>query len=388
MPARSRRGFAGIAVAALLGLAACAPQPSRPLIIGAAPPIGAAPVARAAMLLPMSGPQAPLGQALLNAGTMGLFDEAPGGVEFAPRDTGGTPGGAAAAARAAIGEGARILVGPLTSTEAAAVAPVAAAAGVPVLAFTNDAQRSGPSAWVLGVTPQQQVRRVVAAAARNGAQRFVLAAPNNEFGRALASALREATSDLGLPSPTIALHPPSADPAMAAAAARTAAPQADALLLGEGGNRARRFAAAYLGETASADPAAMEGGARPRLLGTALWLTDTSLRGEPALAGAWFPGPDANARARFEGRYRDLFQQPPPRIAAAAYDAAALAARALRSGTPIDVLTAQQSFYGADGPVRLLPNGQTLRGLAIYALSPTGDALPVEPASDPVGPGF
>ena len=82
--------------AALLGMAACAPQPPRPAFIGIAPPIGGAPVVaapvgpqRAAMLLPLTGPQAPLGQAMLNAGTMALFDEAPQGVEIAPRDTGG-----------------------------------------------------------------------------------------------------------------------------------------------------------------------------------------------------------------------------------------------------------------------------------------------------------
>lgn len=355
------------------------------------------------MLLPLTGPQAPLGQAMLNAGIMGLFDEAPSGVEFAPRDTGGTPSGAAAAARAAIAEGARILVGPLTSAEAAAVLPVARAAGVPVLAFTNDVQRAGENAWVLGVTPQQQVRRVVAAAAAEGARRFALAAPENEFGRVLASALRGATADLGLPNPIIVLHPSNADPGMAAGGVRSAAAQADALLLGESGERARRFAAAYAAEgqttqvapsrgAAPASPwaapsAAPEAPAGPRLLGTMLWLNDAGLRGEPALAGAWFPGPDGAARSRFEARYREAYRETPPRVAAAAYDAAALAAAALRSGTPLGALTSVTSFPGADGPVRLLPDGQTLRGLAIYAISPSGEPQQVEPARDPAGPG-
>jgi ABC-type branched-subunit amino acid transport system substrate-binding protein len=346
---------------------------------------------------------------MLNAGTLALFDEAPTGVEFAPRDTGGTPAGAAAAARAAIADGARALIGPLTSAEAGAVAPVARAAGVPVLAFTNDQQRAGEGFWVLGTTPQQQVRRVVAAASRDGAQRFALAAPNTEFGRALAAAMRGATADLGLPAPTIALHPASADPGMAAGGARAMAREVDALLIGESGERARRFAAAYARlagavlpsggqaqaepgtapdpETADPDPASAAPPG-PRLLGTSLWLNDGALRGEPALAGAWFPGPDARARARFESRYREAFQETPPRIAAAAYDAAGLAARALRSGAPVASLTASQSFAGADGPVRLLAGGQTLRGLAIYALSPTGDPLLLEPAAEPAGPGF
>jgi ABC-type branched-subunit amino acid transport system substrate-binding protein len=385
---RARRGWFALAAATLLGLAACAPQPSRP-VIGSAPPIApAAPVTRAALLLPLSGAQAPLGQAMLNASTMALFDEAPSGVEFAPLDTGGTPAGAANAARQAIAGGARAIIGPLTSAEAASVLPVARAAGVPVLAFTNDPQRAGEGAWVLGTTPQQQVRRIVAAAARDGAQRFVLAAPSNEFGRLLAIALRGATSDLGLPAPAISLHPSGADPAMAASAARAASPQADAVLLGENGDRARRFAAAYVAEAQAAPPAA-DGGSPPigRILGTALWLTDAGLRGEEALANAIFPGPDPGARSRFETRYRDAFRETPPRVAAAAYDAAALAARALRANAPLGTVTSWQSFAGADGPVRLLPDGRTLRGLAVYGLSPSGEPFLVEGAVEPGGPG-
>lgn len=379
-----------LAVAAVLGLAACAPQSPGLGPVGVAPPFGgpAAPQGvRAAMLLPLSGQNAPLGEAMLNAGTMALFDEAPSGVEFLPRDTGGSAAGAAAAARQAIGEGARALVGPLTSAEAAAVAPVARAAGVPMLAFTNDAQRAGEGAWVLGITPQQQVRRVVAAASREGAQRFVLAAPNTEFGRALAEGLRGAAADLGLPAPSIALHPGSADLGMAAGAARAAAPQADALLLGETGERARRFVAAYTAELRAARPDALPGEG-PVLLGTALWLNDAALRADGTFAGARFPGPDAGSRARFEQRYRDAFGETPPRIAAAAYDAAALAARALRSGTPMESVTAVRSFEGADGPVRLLPGGRTLRGLAIYALSTGGEPALLDSAPDPAAAGF
>lgn len=386
LAASLRRLGLGFAAATLVALSACAPQPPRPSFGGfAQPALPAAPIpasGRAALLLPLTGPQAPLGQAMLNASTMALFDEAPNGVEFAPRDTGGTPAGAQAAARAAIADGARMLIGPLTSGEAATVMPAARAAGVPVLAFTNDAQRAGEGAWVLGVTPSQQVRRVVAAASQQGATRFALAAPENEFGRALAAALRGAAADLGLPPPAIALHPSNADPAMAAGAARATAGAVDALLIGETGERARRFASAWAagaGEAGAAPPV--------RLLGTALWLNDPGLRGDSALAGAWFAGPDGAARARFEGRYREAFREAPPRVAAAAYDAAAIAARAMRSGTPVGLVTASSSFPGADGPVRLLPGGQTQRGLAVYAVSPGGEPVQVEPAPAPGGPG-
>lgn len=351
-----------------------------------APPIGgqpAAPVAaplRAAMLLPLTGPQAPLGQAMLNAGYMALFDESQTGIEIAPRDTGGTPAGAQAAARAAIADGARILIGPLTSAEVAAASAPARAAGVPMLAFTNDSQRAGQGVWVLGMTPDQQVRRVVAAAAAQGARQFALGAPDNEFGRALANALRGATSDLGLPPPSIALHPGNAEPAMAASGARISGGRADAVLIGESGERARRFAATWLSE-------AQAQGQSPRLMGTALWLNDPALGREAALQDAWFPGPDGRSRARFEARYRDAFHETPPRIAATAYDAAAIATRALRNGTAPGQALAGETFAGADGPVRLLPEGQTLRGLAIYAVTQGSEPQVVEQAPAPAGPG-
>ncbi|MBU8536921.1 penicillin-binding protein activator [Roseomonas tokyonensis] len=331
------------------------------------------------MLLPLSGPQAPLGQAMLNAGSMALFDESQSGIELAPRDTGGTPSGAAAAARAAIADGARILVGPLTSAEVAAVAGPAQAAGVPVLAFTNDSQRAGNGVWVLGITPEQQVRRVVSAAAARGARTFALGAPDTDFGRALANALRGATADLGLPPPSIALHPANAEPAMAASGARVSGGRADAVLIGESGERARRFAATWMTE-------AQAGGTSPRLMGTALWLNDPSLGREPALVDAWFAGPDGRARARFEARYRDAFRETPPRVAATAYDAAAIATRALRNGESPGV-TAGAGFPGADGPVLLLPDGRTQRGLAVYAVSPGSEPLLVEQAPVPTGAG-
>lgn len=135
---------------------------------------------------------------------------------------------------------------------------------------------------------------------------------------------------------------------------------------------------------AATDPAATG----PAMLGTALWLNDPSVRGEGALVGARFPGPDAGARQRFEERYREAFGAAPPRVAAAAYDAAALAARTLRDRTTPDGATALRSFDGADGPVRLLANGRTARGLAIYALSVAGEPALVESAQDPAGAGF
>src|SRR5690349_19256764 len=112
--------------------------------------------ARVAILLPLSGPRAEIGQALLKAAQLAL--EPPGSPQIDARDTGGTPDGAAKAANEAIAGGAGLILGPLTSAETAPVASVARGAGVPVLAFTNDAAQAQPGVWTLGITPTQQVR--------------------------------------------------------------------------------------------------------------------------------------------------------------------------------------------------------------------------------------
>ena len=56
---------------------------------------------RVGLLLPLSGSNRPLGEAMLNAAQLALFDQGDAGVEFLPRDTGSTAAGAAEAARAA-----------------------------------------------------------------------------------------------------------------------------------------------------------------------------------------------------------------------------------------------------------------------------------------------
>jgi hypothetical protein len=141
-----------------------------------------------AILVPLkSGSGAALGQAMVNAAHVALD------VANAPAldalDTGGTPAGAADAARMAIQHGDRLIIGPLTAGETAAVAPIAKAAGVPVLAFTSDPARAEPGVWTMGLTPAQQINRLVGANLGQGKRRFAAALPNNPFGDALAQAL-------------------------------------------------------------------------------------------------------------------------------------------------------------------------------------------------------
>lgn len=323
---------------------------------------------RVGLLLPLTGGNAPLGQAMLNAAQLALFAQGDRRIEMLPRDTRGTPSGAAEAARGALGDGALALAGPLTLTETAAVVGVARSSQAPVFAFTSDEAQAGARVWVLGLTPGQQVRRIVAAASEAGARRFALMAPDDAFGQRLASTLRASLQQMGASPPTVVLTPVRGD--LTGAAQQIAAGQPDAVLIGNGGSGARAAGAAL----AAAFP-----GGLPRILGTSLWAGDTTIGNEPALANAWFPAPDPGARGRFDADYAAAFGGRPSRLAGVAYDALALASRTARDGNP----PIGEPFLGADGPVRLLEGGELARGLAIFAVQPGGEGQLIQPAPLP-----
>ena len=72
-----------------------------------------------------------------------------------------------------------------------------------MLAFTSDPAQSRPGVWVLGITPAQQVRRLVSSAQAQGKSRFAALLPPSEFGNAMGAALTQATAAAGAGSPDI-----------------------------------------------------------------------------------------------------------------------------------------------------------------------------------------
>ena len=65
-----------------------------------------------ALLVPLSGGNAELGHAILDAAQLALFEASGDRLILVPRDTGGSAAGAASAARAVIADGARLISGP------------------------------------------------------------------------------------------------------------------------------------------------------------------------------------------------------------------------------------------------------------------------------------
>jgi ABC-type branched-subunit amino acid transport system substrate-binding protein len=359
---------------------------------------------RVVILVPLSGSLGNLGRPMVQAAQLAL---PPGsGPTLDSKDTGGTPEGAAAAARAAIAEGAGIILGPLTSAETAAVAPIARAAGVPVLAFTNNAAQAQPGVWTLGITPAQQVRRLVAAAQAQNKTQFAALVPDTDFGRALADALAEACTSAGLAVPAVRLHGSGMGAISAAArdisnyagrrgpvearmkAARsqlTAEGRREAAQLARSSVPPPPFNALLLGAVrddlqllASVLPYYDVDRSQVQFLGPALWAASGS--GGGAMQGAWYAAPDGAARAPLEQAYSAKYGGPAPPLADLAFDAASIArVLASQGGFTTAGLTQPAGFMGVDGWLALLPDGHVRRGLAVYRIERGGPTI-IEPA--------
>lgn len=363
------------------------------------------------LLLPLSGPLAREGAALLDAAQLALFDVADADFMLQPRDTGGTVAGAARAAEDLLAGGATLLLGPLLSEEVVAVTPQARAAGINVVAFSTDAEVAGDGVYLLGHTSRQQIDRLVAFAHESGLTRIAVLAPSTPYGRAVAGQTRRAVAVVGGDVTRVAFYASDASDASevvrslanydrrhgALVAQRNALRQRDdeiskralrrlegldtlgdvpfdALLLPDGGESLRQVVP--LLPYYDIDPA------KVRFMGTGLWDNSETL-GEPTLIGGWFVGPPPEARAGFMGRFEDTYGYAPHRIATLAYDATALAAalarRAGRAAFDADSLASRRGFLGAGGIFRFSADGLAERGLAVLEIIGRDEVVVVSP---------
>jgi len=375
-----------------------------PLPLGAAGGGPGGPVGqKVAILLPLSGPRADIGQAMLHAAQLAL--DGAGAPPLDAKDTGGNPQAAAAAAQAAIAEGAGLILGPLTSPETAAVAPVARAANVAMLAFTNDPSQAQPGVWTLGITPGQQVRRLVAATQAQGKSQYAALLPDTDFGRAMGQALTQATTSSGAAPPNVRFYAQGMSAIDAAArdvsgyasrrgpidakirASRlegTPEGRRQAQELARSGIPPAPFSTLLLADTgealteiASLLPYYDIDRSSVQIIGPALWASPSS--GASQLRGAWYAAPDPAARANFEQAYTSKYGNPPSPLADLAYDAASIARVLAGRGYSAGALTQGSGFIGADGWFALLADGQVRRALAVFAVDRGGPQM-VEPA--------
>lgn len=324
--------------------------------------IGAGSV-KVALVLPLSaqGGAGATAQSLRNAAELAISEFNEPDIQILVRDDRGSEAGAREATRAAIGQGAELVLGPLFSASTAAAGSVARQQGRPVISFSTDSNVAQPGVYLLSFLPETEVDRIIRFASQRGRRSFAALIPDNAYGQVVRAAFQETVAATG--GRVVAIESYAADRSnLPQAVQRIAASagRADALFLPDNADTLPSIAQ-YL-RAAGVDTG------RVKLLGTSLW-NDQRALAAPGLQGGWFAAPDGAGFNAFAQRYRAKYGAEPARIASLTYDAVSLAAALVRTqGSQrfsTAVLTNRAGFAGADGVFRFNTNGTNDRALAV-----------------------
>ena len=340
-----RSALATLALPAVMPLSGCGAA----LGAGAS---GAGNGSAAALLLPLTGSAATLGQNMARAASL-VTQAMPAGSAPAVIDAGETAASAADAAQRALDGGAKLLMGPLRAEQTPAV--LAVAGNVPVITFSNDDTLTEQGAFVMGITPAQAVSTMFSYARAQGATRIALVAGDSPLGSASAAAAARIAAAGGITLTAALLRDPGQGGLTAALRQASGGSLPDAVFLPDGGAALKSFAAALRGSGV-------------QVLGSVQWgVSDVSANGD--LAGAWFAAPPPDLFLPFADRFEAAFGEQPGIVAALGHDAALMAvglgaARAMnRKG-----VTRSAGFTGVLGAFRFLPTGRCQRDLSVLGI--------------------
>ena len=322
------------------------------------------------LILPLSasGNAGVAAQAMKNAAELALAESKTQDIQLLVKDDGGTAQGAAQVAQQVLAEGAEIIVGPLFAHSVGAVGQYARGRGVPVIAFSTDANVAAHGVYLLSFLPESDVTRIVDFAIARGKRSFAALMPDNAYGAVVEAAFQQAVARRG--GRVVALERYPVDPARMAEPVRRvaqAAGQVDAIFIPDGAD-----AVPQVVQTLTASGVNLR---RVQLLGTGLW-DDPRIFSIATLNGGWFAAPDSTGFRNFSTRYRARFGQEPVRTATLSYDAIALIAALVRTQGAQrfseQVLTNSSGFAGIDGVFRFRTDGTNERGLAVLQVTPGG----------------
>jgi ABC-type branched-subunit amino acid transport system substrate-binding protein len=361
-----------LVLASVVFLAACATAPRG----GKGPPPVVSEDAldgmhRVALLLPVTGPDGDVGQSIANATALALADTKATNIRMITYDT---STGVAAAAKRAVADGNKVILGPLRGDDVVEAAAVARTAAVPIISFSNDVGVAGQNVFLLCHLPNQSIDRVVRYARSQGYNRIAGVVSTNVYGQRAQSNLTSAVRSAG--GTLVAIEESNGTTASADAAARRLAQlgQIDAVLIADSGRAGVVLV-----------PALRRNGMRnAKILGTDLWNIDGSLAGSPAMYGGWFASVSDTLYTQYAAKYRARFGKAPLRLSSLGYDSVLLIARVARDwrpGTkfPMAQLTDPQGFIGVDGAFRFMPNGLTERMLEVQEIQ-SGKFVTISPA--------
>ncbi|GAA6209587.1 penicillin-binding protein activator [Cognatishimia sp. WU-CL00825] len=365
---RPRRPFLKGALALTLAsfIAAC-----DPVGLSTGPSINTSKPVPVALLVPRGSTtsgDAVLAQALENAARLAMSDLEGVEIDLRVYDTAGDATTAQAAALSAVGDGAKIILGPVRSGTTNAVGVALSGKGVNVLSFSNNASIAGGNVFVLGPTFQNTADRLTSFATRNGKNSFVTVHAQNVAGDTGRDAIDRAIGQNGGSNAGSVSYEFSQQGVISAVTeVRDTVRQtgADAIFLTSGTSDALPLFSQLL-------PEAGLSGDSVQYIGLQRWDIPAQTLALPGVQNGWFAMPNPALTGQFRDRYSAAYGTTPHPIGGLAYDGIAAIGALVKQGNS-DALTAAAmtqgaGFQGVNGIFRLRADGTNQRGLAVATI--------------------
>lgn len=273
---------------------------------------------------------------------------------------------AAAVAKKAVNDGAKIILGPVYAQNAAAAGVAVASRGTNLLAFSNNPSVAGGNVFILGSTFQNTANRLVRYAASQGKGKIMVL-----YGQTAAESLgRDAISR------AIAATPGASEAgsigfevsqngiinSIRDISSETKSTGAQSVFFTSGTDGALNFVTDLLRENGLSSNEA-------QYIGLQRWDIPADAPQRLGVQGGWFALPDPTLAQQFEARYTAAYGIGPHPIAGLAYDGIAAIGALVKAGKADALtgaaLTQPQGFIGVNGIFRLRGDGTNERALAV-----------------------
>ncbi|MBL6785626.1 MAG: penicillin-binding protein activator [Rickettsiales bacterium] len=135
-----------------------------------------------ALMLPLSGKYEKIGNEILNAATLAIFDNHDPRIVLKVFDTEGSDLKTIEATKEIISEGYQIIIGPVFSQNVAVMQPLIKDEDIFVFTFSNDIAIATENTFLLGIDFRQQIHRLINYTSGNDYTYYLSLLPANDFG--------------------------------------------------------------------------------------------------------------------------------------------------------------------------------------------------------------
>lgn len=323
---------------------------------------------KVALLLPLTGENQDFGESVLKGAELRFFNDGSSFFELLPTNIHEKEpnekeiGALTALSNLLERTDIDLILGPLTANDVAAITPLAWENGIPIVSFSNMAHVAGDNVFIMGFSPEEQIKKVIEFALSQHITQFLAIVPLGEYGRLIVHSLRQGLYSSPNAKLKDVIYYDSNGIDLDEKLKTINLTDIQAIVIPEGGTRLLQIV-----EFLKQDPLYQT--LSPRLIGSGQW-DDPTLFQNPLLQGGWFSGTRSPQWDRFSKAYQTAYGSEPPRLASLGYDALLVAKEVSQNPQKAisQSLIRLQGFDGVEGRFYFTPKGHIIREWHVFEI--------------------